>query len=118
MMQNLVILMEPCDDDFKMSENGGKMCLNRFCIDEDATFELSGVHYLKKSSRDLKFNTDLKYFFKRKSKGKGYSLRFQQTLNQTDNFKKFNSLLFISYKSKGSIVFNWSYNSSLRKSTI
>ena len=31
----------------------GNMCLNRFCIDEDAAFELSGVNYLKKSDYDI-----------------------------------------------------------------
>ena len=45
-MQNLVVLMEP-------SKDAWDMILNRFCIDEDAAFELSGVNYLKKSSLDI-----------------------------------------------------------------
>ena len=46
-MQNLVVLMGqivPRDISFKAA----KMCFNRFCIDEDAAFELSGVYYFKK----------------------------------------------------------------------
>ena len=52
-MQNLVVLMEPSDDAWKTSLRGGNMILNRFFIDEDAAFELSGINYLKKSSLDL-----------------------------------------------------------------
>ena len=47
-MQNLVVLMEPSEFAHQMSVKGGNMCLNRFCIDEDAAFELSDVHYLQK----------------------------------------------------------------------
>ena len=63
-MQNLVILIEPSENRFNISVNAGNMYLNRFCIDEDAAFELSGVHYLKKTS--CRYSED-------KSKGKGYS---------------------------------------------
>ena len=60
--QNLVVLMEPTDLTFQISLKGGNMCFNRFCIDEDAAFELSGVHYLEKLSDS--------YF---ENRGKGYS---------------------------------------------
>jgi len=46
-MQNLVVLMEPSETACQTSLRGGNMILNRFCIDEDAAFELSGVNYLK-----------------------------------------------------------------------
>ena len=60
-MQNLVVLMERYyDDDYEISLKGGNMSLNRFCVDEDAAFELSGVHYSKKPK---KYNPN---------KGKGY----------------------------------------------
>ena len=49
-MQNLVVLMDPPEDTWNISSKAGNMILNRFCIEEDAAFELSGVHYLKKSS--------------------------------------------------------------------
>jgi len=46
-MQNLVVLMEPSLVVFDDSLKAGNMILNRFCINEDAAFELSGVNYLK-----------------------------------------------------------------------
>ena len=46
-MQNLVVLMEPSEDAYFTPLQTGNMILNRFCIDEDAAFELSGVNYLK-----------------------------------------------------------------------
>ena len=46
-MQNLVVMMEPPTDACDISLKAGRMCLNRFCIDEDAAFELSGVNDLK-----------------------------------------------------------------------
>ena len=64
-MQNLVLLMEPSEEACDINLKGGNMCLNRFSIDEDAEFELSGVHYLRKSL-DVMDNEEEK-----KSKGKG-----------------------------------------------
>ena len=52
-MQNLIVLMEPSEDAHVISCKGGRLLFNRFCIDEDAAFELSGVHYLKESSEKL-----------------------------------------------------------------
>ena len=54
-MQNLVVLMEPSEDAYFTPLKTGNMILNRFCIDEDAAFELSGVKYLKKYLRLLNF---------------------------------------------------------------
>ena len=48
-MQNFVVLMEPSEDRWNTSVNAGNMLLNRFCIDENASFELSGVYYLYKN---------------------------------------------------------------------
>ena len=59
-MQNLVVLMDASESAQNISLKGGNMCFNRFCIDEDAAFELSGIHYFEKS-----FWID--------DKGKGYS---------------------------------------------
>ena len=47
-MQNLVVLMEPSEDAYFTPLQTGNMILNRFCIDEDAAFELCGVDYLNK----------------------------------------------------------------------
>ena len=45
-MQNLVFLMEQPDRASDSSRKGGMMCLNRFGIEEDDGFELSGVYNL------------------------------------------------------------------------
>ena len=47
--QNVVLLMEPCDSAADVSLKAGNMLLNRFCIDEDAAFESTGVYYLEKA---------------------------------------------------------------------
>ena len=48
-MQNLVVLMErEKNNSFGISSMVGNMCLNKFCIDEDAAFESSGVQYFGK----------------------------------------------------------------------
>ena len=76
-MQNLVVLMEPNEDAWRTPLKGGNMILNRFCIDEDAAFELSGVNYLKKTSEEMEDGESIKFKVKRKVKGKEYSfLRF------------------------------------------
>ena len=62
--------MEPSEQAYSIDFKGGNMCLNRFSIDEDAAFELSGVHYLEKSSYDIIYRNEFE--LERKSKGKGY----------------------------------------------
>ena len=47
--QNLVVFMEEHEKPSTTSVKAGNMCLNRFCIEEDAAFELSEVYYLKKT---------------------------------------------------------------------
>ena len=42
-MQNLVVFIEPSEDAHRTDLKAGNMILNRFCIDEDAAFELSRV---------------------------------------------------------------------------
>ena len=69
-MQNLVVLLEPSEDAFNISVKGAKMCLNRFCIDEDAAFESSGVYYLEKESEKLRRSKGREFDFKRKIKGR------------------------------------------------
>ena len=43
-MQNLIVLMEPIAGAHDNSLKAGNMILNRFCIEEDAAFELSGIN--------------------------------------------------------------------------
>ena len=71
-MQNLVVLMEPSEDAWDTPLKGGKMILNRFCIDEDAAFELSGCNNLKKSSDDMVVWESIKFKTKKRVKGKEY----------------------------------------------
>ena len=73
--QNLVVWMDPTQKAYETSLKAGKMILNRFCIDEDAAFELSGVNYLKKESKDMGYpqNKTREGKLKRKEKGKEYS---------------------------------------------
>ena len=72
-MQNLVVMMEPSEYAWVTPLKGGNMILNRFCIDEDAAFELSGVNYIKKTSDDMILEESIKFKVKRKEKGKEYS---------------------------------------------
>ena len=53
-MQNLVVVMEPSEYANDISIQDGNKFLNRFSIDEDAAFDLSGVHYIHNSSRHSK----------------------------------------------------------------
>ena len=48
--QNLVVFMWQNEKPPITSVKAGNMCLNRFCIEEDAAFELSEVNYLKKNA--------------------------------------------------------------------
>ena len=52
--------MEPSEDPYYTSLKAGNMILNRFCIDEEAAFELSGVNYLKTSSRKRMYSSEFK----------------------------------------------------------
>ena len=73
-MQNLVLLIEPAEEAYNIDLKGENMCLNRFSIDEDAAFELSGVYYLKKWSWkkwSTKHNFE-EFDDERESKGKWY----------------------------------------------
>jgi len=65
-MQNLVVFMEPSEEAHRTPLKGGNMILNRFCIDEDAAFELSGVNSLEKEPKVMKYSDE-------KEKGKEYS---------------------------------------------
>ena len=68
-MQNLVFLMDPSVYDYDIHLKGGNMYLNRFSIDEEAAFELSGVHYLEKSFETIWRD---EFEVERKPKGKGF----------------------------------------------
>ena len=52
-MQNFVVFMESPSKEHDIGSKAANMCLNRFCIDEDVSFESAGVFYLKKSSNTV-----------------------------------------------------------------
>ena len=47
-MPNIIVFIDPPEKANDISIKAGNLYLNRLCIDEDAAFELSGVHYLEK----------------------------------------------------------------------
>ena len=48
-MHNLVVFIEPSPKKYEIALEAGNKILNRFCIDEDAAFELSEINDLKKT---------------------------------------------------------------------
>ena len=47
-MQNVVVLINSIEEAYDISIKAVNMYLNRLCIDEEAAFESTGVHFLKK----------------------------------------------------------------------
>ena len=66
-MQNLVVFIEPSEDDSNISLKAGKLYLNRFCINEESACELSGVYYLKSEE-------PLRITLKEKAEGEGKAI--------------------------------------------
>ena len=66
-MQNLVVFIEPSEDDSNISLKAGKLYWNRFCIDEESACELSGVYYLKSEE-------PLRITLKQKAEGEGKAI--------------------------------------------
>ena len=58
-MLNLVVLMDKSDHPWDISLKAANMCFNRFCIDEEAACEISGVYYLKTSSDVTIYDDDI-----------------------------------------------------------
>ena len=85
-MQNLALLMDPCEEAYDTSLKAGNMYMNRFCIDEDASFELSGVNYFQKSSDEMTYKESLEFKFKRKVKGKECSIVKRTVMLDFHNF--------------------------------
>lgn len=66
--------MEPSKDPWNISLKAGYLFLNRFCIDEDLGFEISGVYFLRKSdSRMTRYTLNEQHYRRftlaRKQKG-------------------------------------------------
>ena len=72
--QNLVVFMEPSEYKYHIDLKCGNMILNRFCIDEDAAFELSGVNFFKRrENKFFPYSIPRDIELKRKEKGTEYS---------------------------------------------
>ena len=52
-MYKIVLFIEPSDDAFNMSFKIGYLFMNRFAIDEEATFEILKIFELAKSSSKM-----------------------------------------------------------------
>ena len=52
-MQKIILFIEPCDDAFDTPEKIGHLFMNRFSVDEDASFEVLNVLELGKASSDF-----------------------------------------------------------------
>ena len=52
-MQRFIFLMEHAKTEYDVSFKAGNRLMNRFSIDEDADFELSGVYFLYESHRAI-----------------------------------------------------------------
>ena len=67
--QNVVVFMEPSGDAYNICTKGANMCLNRFCIGEDAAFELSGVYNFVKCSEKVTYKTRMSGYDPEAGKG-------------------------------------------------
>ena len=46
-MQNIILFMDASGRDYETSQKSGNSFMNRVAIDEDAAFEIIGIHYLE-----------------------------------------------------------------------
>ena len=53
MVAIISFLLEPSQNAYDISVKMGKLILDRFGIDENASFDVSGVHYLSESSTEI-----------------------------------------------------------------
>ena len=53
MKQQVILFIEPAEEEWRCQESIGNLYLNRFAIDEDTAYEVLGVYYLQQSSAEL-----------------------------------------------------------------
>ena len=74
-MQKIILFIEPNDDAWCTPSKMGHLFMNRFAIDEDASFEIVKVLELGKTSWKMCFPTDPEYEnFEKEKKLKGMNL--------------------------------------------
>ena len=61
--QNIIMLMEQPKGYFDISLQAANMCWNRFCIDEEAGFESSGVYSLEQGSKSRQKSCTIRTIF-------------------------------------------------------
>ena len=64
--QNVTVIINTREEPSDISNAAANMILNRFCIDENAAFELSGVHHANKLPSEITSQTWLQKLFKGK----------------------------------------------------
>ena len=79
-MQNIVLLIDPPKDGSDISIKAGNMILNRFCIDEEASYELSGIYYLDHLIVDYS-EVSSEYGYHGQTKGTGYHILFRKSFS-------------------------------------
>ena len=79
-MQNVVLLIDPLVQASDVSSKAGNMYLNRFCIDEEAAFESTGV-YSSQTYREKRFSEVMQRVTA--SKSNDLTIHFICTLNGT-----------------------------------
>ena len=74
-MHKIVLFIEPTDDAFSTPSKIGHLFMNRFAIDEDASFEIIKVFELEKTSLRMSSPKHPDYiFFENERKQKGMDL--------------------------------------------
>ena len=74
--QSVIIFIEPSENPFLTPLKIGHLFLNRFGIDEDAGFEILGIHFLHRSSRKFADQSLSHSEFLMKRDQKGRELNF------------------------------------------
>ena len=81
--------MDPATHGYDVSAKAGLMYLNRFCIDEEAAFELSGVYSVRKHGLGRIFSKEMKRVAANKSKDRKihfvYTKNFRHFTDQWSN---------------------------------
>ena len=80
--QSVVIFIEPSENSFLTPLKIGNLFLNRFGIDEDAGFEVLGIHYLHRTSRKFADQSLAHFEFLKKRDQKGRALKFHSPRSQ------------------------------------
>ena len=84
--QSVIIFIEPSENPFLTPLKIGNLFLNRFGIDEDAGFEILGIHYLHHASKNFADQNwpQFEFLIKRDQKGRELNFTVQDHNYQFD----------------------------------